>query len=222
MNNYLLFISVIVLIALLGITGLLKDNTSNITGRPVNTYVNILPGILQPCNFTLPQGWNMVSFFCLGMWNPRDKVLETINDSYEKIFYYSKTDINDPWKSYNPNLPNWTVQQLNYMSRVNGYWIFLNSADDFYYNGSMKTTIMYLYPGWNFVGYGINRSESINASLNGLLHTIVKTYNNSNNEFLIYYYNATTNNFTNTLSEFYPYNAYWINSSATQTWTVSP
>src|SRR3989344_7078172 len=95
-----LMIALLVL-GLLGAIGYLLDANSSITGRDVATSVNILPAVPRPCNFTISQGWNMVSFFCLGSWVERRDALGPINSSYGKVFSYMASDSQDPWKSYN-------------------------------------------------------------------------------------------------------------------------
>lgn len=216
MNKYILIISVFSVIGILGLFGFVRTDTNSITGKPIDTRVNIMPATPTPCDFTLPQGWSMVSFFCLGNWVSKDDALESINGSYGKIFYYSATDDTDPWKSYNPDLPTWAVQQIDYMDRVTGYFIYMKSEDSFFYNGSKKYTVINLYPGWNLVGYPNSQSEYINVSLDGLLYSTVKKYNSSANEFLVYNTAGVSNLFT-----FDEYYGYWINSSASQTWIIS-
>ncbi|MGV8150820.1 MAG: hypothetical protein ACP5NV_03780 [Candidatus Woesearchaeota archaeon] len=221
MNKYLLLLSSFAILLILGMVSMfnhtLKSDDS-ITGRDVLATVNILPATPNPCNFTISQGWNMVSFFCLGAWVPRNEVLLSINDSYESVFYYKTTDSADPWKSYNPDLPTWAVQQIDYMDRNTGYWIYLSSQDNYFYNGSKKAGMITLYPGWNLVGYPSVNSSSINDSLSGLLYTSVMTYDSINDVMLEYIPAGSSN----TLTEFDTYGAYWINSSASQTWNVGP
>ena len=207
-----------VIVAAVGIMGLSNENRNILTGSYVTTSVNIIPSQPIPCDFTLHSGWNMVSFFCIGTWVPRDKVLESVNNSYSKIFYYSATDTSDPWKSYNPNLPNWTVQQLMYMDRYTGYWIYMTSDNTYFYNGSEKLSTLHLYNGWNLVGYTDANTSNINDSLNGLLYTLVITYDNLGNTLLVY----SPNSSSNTLNKFDTYKSYWINSTTNQSWTILP
>jgi len=193
-------------------------NNNKITGYDaINTRVNLLP--IQPsnCSFHLNVGWNMVSFFCFGMWEPRDDTLDTINSSYDVIFAYDSSDSADPWKSYKKDLPAWAVQQLNHLDRVSGYMIYMNSEADYEFNGSKKSTPIPLRRGWNLVGYPRIVNDSINNSLNSIAYSTVKYYDNNADAYLSYISGASNN----TLSDFDIYHGYWINSSTDQYWNLN-
>ena len=107
------------------------DSLARITGYAwlnitVPTTVNVSQANITVCNFTLSQGWNLVSFFCWYKNMNRTVALEPIDGKYAAVFSYDSSDTADPWKSYNPSLPNWAVQDLNSMSRQKGYWIYMN------------------------------------------------------------------------------------------------
>ncbi len=188
---------------------------NSITGKDVFTKVEIANVIPSNCSFNLTPGWNYVSFQCIASSASREEVLGSIDGSYSRIFTYNAFDTSDPWKSYNPGLPNWTVQQLNYMGRTSGYIILMNEDAEYIYAGYKRSSIVQLRPGWNLVGYPDNESVPINDSLVGLLYNRVLTY--ENDTLLIYVPNSTNNS----LTDFGPYVAYWINSSASQNWLVN-
>jgi hypothetical protein len=190
-----------------------KYNNS-ITGQEVISRVEISNVVPINCDFNMTSGWNYVSFHCLASSVPRDEALLRINSSYDKIFSYNAFDTTDPWKSYNPDLPSWAIQQLNYMGRPTGYIILINNNTNYNYSGYVRSTTIQLRPGWNFVGYPSSLNQSINDSLDGILYTMVLTYDDGN--LLVYLPNSTNNN----LTTFEPYKAYWINSSASQNWLV--
>jgi hypothetical protein len=224
-------------------------NDNFITGNGiVNTKVEVFPTIFKNCSFHLYPGWNMVSFYCLGMFAERSIVLHTIENSYGAIFEYQTFDVADPWKSYNPNLPNWTVQQLNYMDRISGYWIYMSNDADFSYSGVYSDSIILLYDGWNFVGYPNTLTTNITTTLNGIPFSVAKNYINTNitisNCITNFTTNFTTNitiNFTvcdvttitdtwlthvngapnNTLNEFNPYKGYWLNVTGGARWNIT-
>jgi len=205
------------------------DNVSEntLTGyNIVNTKVEVLASPSKNCSFQLSPGWNMVSFYCLGLFADRNIVLQSISDSYSSIFEYQANDIVDPWKSYNPSLPNWTVQQLNYMDRVSGYWIYIYNTSDgsnastgmtnFSYPGIYSDSIIYLYTGWNFIGYPKLNTTNIGTDLNISSYNIVKYYNTTTDTWLIYI-NGSANN---TFDTFETYKGYWLNVSEDQQWYV--
>jgi len=237
-------------ILFLSIVVIFNNNTNNtITGNGVvNTKVEVFPTMSKTCSFHLYSGWNMVSFYCLGLFADRSFVLQTIGDSYGAIFEYNSFDGADPWKSYNPYLPNWTIQQLTHMDRVSGYWIYMANDADFSYSGVYSDSIILLNDGWNFVGYPNNLTANITNSLNGIPFTVVKNYINTNvttsNCTINIIINTTTNLTTNlttcntttindiwlihvngaannTLNEFNTYKGYWINVTGSTQWNIT-
>ena len=192
-------------------------NETTITGHDVNTRVNVLPISSSDCNFSLSPGWNLVSFYCIGMFEPVDDTLSSIRDNYQSIFMYNAMDANDPWKSYNPSLPDWAVQQLQYLDRMSGYWIYMTGSSDFNFNGSKKYTVIPLRPGWNLVGYPNIHTQNINDSLNGVLFTVLKTYDTPSATYLVYINGSASN----TLHTTDTYKGYWLNSTAFQNWNLN-
>jgi len=239
-NNPFILTIIAMTIIFLSIIVIFSDtNNNSLTGNDiVNTKIEVFPAIYKNCSFHLYPGWNMVSFYCLGLYADRSAVLQTIDGSYNAIFEYNSFDSADPWKSYNTYLPNWTVQQLTHMYRISGYWIYMSNDSDFNYNGVYSNSIIFLNDGWNFIGYPNTLTSNITASLNGIPFTVVKNYINTN----ITTSNCTTNNIinlttnlttnlticdintitdtwlihvnggsANTLNEFNTYKGYWLN-----------
>ena len=109
---------------LLVIEKALPEQFERITGY-ASAAVNVTQAIPTSCDMTFYPEWNLVSFFCL----PTLEDIDTLTvgfPSYTKIFTYRSLDSADPWKAYNPSLPSWVVQDLNYVSRLEGYWIYFS------------------------------------------------------------------------------------------------
>lgn len=210
-----LFSAIIILIAIaMYSTGPTVSN--HVTGNQIiDTKVNILPSPKSNCSFQLQAGWNLVSFYCIGLFANRDDILTSINTSYYSIFSYNPTDAADPWKSYNPSLPNWTVQQLSVMDRTEGYWINMKDTRDYFYEGGLRNTLIPLVDGWNLAGYPSLTTRNINDTLNGLNYSFVIT--SAGGSDFINVYGALNN----TLTDFETYKGYWINSSNVQSWPVN-
>ncbi|MGV8086063.1 MAG: hypothetical protein ACP5N1_00375 [Candidatus Woesearchaeota archaeon] len=219
-KNKVLIIILVVILSVLSISlffdksNIFFDNI--ISANIVNTQVEILPAIPQDCSFQLYSGWNLVSFYCLGLYNERSLVLDSINSSYESIFEYDSTDINDPWKSYNPNLPSWAVQQITHMDRVSGYWVYVYNDVPFFYSGKSVDSTIVLYDGWNLVGYPSKTNRLINISLNGISFSKVAYYDASSNTWLTYYVSGP-----DTLEYFETNKGYWINVNSSAQWNIS-
>jgi hypothetical protein len=238
-RNVKLLLLLTLIVFFVAVVVLFDEGENNISGKLTYTKAEIIPIVYKNCSFELYPGWNMVSFYCLGLFASRSSVLQTVGGSYSSIFEYIPNDIHgDPWKSYNPYLPNWTVQQLMYMDRVSGYWIYMNSAANFSYSGVYSDSVIFLYDGWNLVGYPNTESRNITIMLNGTEHSMVENYHKTTINVSIY--NNITNityNFTqytgldvwlvyingsasNNLTNFSTYKGYWINVSGDQQWNV--
>lgn len=239
----LVFVAIIFVV--LSMVVVFNDNQENsITGHNIiNTKVEVVPIIFKNCSFHLYPGWNMVSFYCLGMFVDRPSTLNSVEGSYGAVFKYNAFDVADPWKSYNPELPNWTVQQLNYFDRASGYWIYMYEDADFSYSGVYSDSVIFLNKGWNFVGYPNTKTVNVTTSLNGVPFTVVKNYintkivpdvcqnitdNETGNVTETCTYNITTDTWlihvngssSNTLNEFETYRGYWLNVSSNSQWTI--
>jgi len=201
----------------------------SISGNVVNTQVQLFPVQSKNCSFHLYPGWNQVSFYCLGMFTDRSQVLQSVDGYYGSIFEYLPNVANGTWISYNPYIPNWTIQQLNHMSRTSGYWIYMYSdtntndtnitdtSTNFTYAGIYSDSKIYLYKGWNLVGYPNKNTADINISLIGIPFTVVKHYDTMGDSWSVYT-NGTTGN---TLNKFETYKGYWINVSDDSQWTIT-
>ncbi len=122
------------------------------------------------CDMTLESGWNLVSFPCIFHDTDVDLFLTGLNNSYQSIRYYTPVDVSDPWKSYNPHLPNWTIQEIKEVSRKEGYWIYVDEITEVYINNSLASpTLTYLSPGWNLIGYPSKVEKGINETFDTLI-----------------------------------------------------
>ena len=216
-----------------------KGSNDGISGNVVYTHAEILPVQFSNCSFTLYPGWNMVSFYCLGLYNQRHTALQSIEGSYGAIFTYVANDWNDPWKSYNSSLPNWTVQQLNYINRLSGYWIYMRNSSNFSYYGVYADSTIPLYEGWNLVGYPKTNPENITVAFDEISFTIAKNYrkildnmsvydNLTNTTYTFTYYTGSdewlvhiNGSPSNNLTRLETYKGYWLNVSGDQTWHIS-
>jgi len=190
-----------------------------ITGKVI-TKVFIIRRIQFNCSFSLYKGWNLVSMPCLTYANDRDTMLATINSSYYSIHTYIKVDTKDPWKSYNPSLPSWVVQDLSNITEVNGYWF--NMTENGTWNISGKIIWPFaidMYQGWNLVGFHSNATIGFNDSLDNIKgkYSAVYQYDANHSQWLVYYPNLppwVVQNLTNMTL----YYGYWINMTQDSTW----
>jgi hypothetical protein len=195
---------------------LFPETFEGFTGNAISS-VRVVQTVPEPCNFTLYNGWNLASFFCISIYQNTTELFEPI--SYNSIFMYDASSYIDPWISYNPSLPNWTVQSLpETVSREQAFWISVSSDQNYYFNGSKKpSTTISLVDGWNLVGYPTSTSRNVSQAVLGITGSFVqiKTFNNSAKTYD--YYNGTNGTITNTSK----YQGYWIEMNSTGSWVVS-
>jgi len=187
-----------------------------ITGRVVTT-VNVTGAKIVPCNFTLRQGFNLASFPCVTDYYEIEQAFENVT-GLVAVFGYDKND-QDHWKVYNPNLPEWVVQDLSYLEKKKGYWVLMNSSSQFYLSGPLSaTTNIHLSQGYNLVGYPSSTEKSVEEALQSIngSYTKVVGFNNTAKQYLVYVPGAN-----NTLLNITPYRGYWINMSQQGVWVVN-
>jgi len=240
-RNVKLLSLIIVILAFMAVITLMEednDGLEGMSGNLVYTHAEIIPVEFRNCSFQLYPGWNMVSFYCLGLYSPTSIALQSLEGSYGSVFEYMSNDHVDPWKSYNSSLPTWTVQQLTYLDRLSGYWVYMNNTANFSYSGVYSDSVIQMYDGWNLVGYPNTLSQNISFMLNGTSFTLVKNYrkitanssvydNNTNTTYNVTYYTGSdewlvyvNGSASNNLTQFGTYRGYWINVSGNRTWNI--
>lgn len=195
----------------------------SLTGKATSiVYINPLPP--ENCTLDLKQGWNMVSFHCeFGNKRINQSLVDQNNKrlNYVSVFEYRAEDPSDKWKSYNPYLPNWTVQELQTLTREPGYWVYMNTSGTYTSTGyKFNTVTIPLKQGWNLIGYPTSTEINITdglASLEGN-YTLVESYqpNGASQAWFIYIAGEGGN-----LTNLEPKRAYWINVTNTTTWVVT-
>jgi len=192
-----------------------------ITGKVI-TKVLIISRLGFNCSAYLFEGWNLVSMPCIGEGNSINFSLATINENYISIHTYEIENKTDPWKSYNPSLPSWVVQDISNISEKKGYWINMINDDFWLVNGSIVwPAITEMYTGWNLVGFHSNTTMRINESLQTIdgSYTAVYEYDANHSQWLIYYPYLpewVEQNLTNMTL----YYGYWINMTQNDTWIL--
>jgi len=189
----------------------LEPQINKITGGAISK-VNISHPPPSYCNFSLYEGENLISFHCMNGIYPIDFLLNNISQNYISIFSYFSQDPTDPWKSYNPSLPTWTVQDLGWIYDEKGYWIIMNKNSSYFFEGTINMyPKVYLYKGWNLIGFTKETPAAIEDFLAGIdgHYNLVLQYKKETD--LWYYYSPDDNSSTLLMIE--PNYGYWINMS---------
>jgi len=170
----------------------------------------------QTCYLVLYEGWNLISLPCDTDNKSISYVLNDIWYNYTSIHWYDASDAEDPWKSYNPSMPVWVVQDLYNFSYKSGYWIRMEANTSMSINGTRDSFVeIPLYGGWNLIGYPVNESKNITEALKtiGGKYSSVHLYNAT--DILDHWkaFNPYINLSLNDLKSMIPYYGYWINVS---------
>lgn len=211
----------VVIITLLVLTFMIYDistelRINKIIGEVVSS-VNVSEAPPSYCYFPLYEGKNLISFHCISGTYPRTFLFENFTGDYSAIFSYDVNDASDHWKSYNPSLPSWVVQDLNWVYYDKGYLIVMNDNSTFDFEGILNShASTSLHIGWNMIGYPVSTAkptEDAFASIAGK-YTIVLQY--KLNEDTWYYY--APNDLSSTLTMIEPDYGYWIYINQSTNW----
>ncbi len=172
--------------------------------------------IEHECQIILEDEWNLISIPCLADNTSIENVLSNISGKYYSVHAYYPNDRTDPWKAYNPYLPDWVIQDLKEINEQKGYWINMKNSSLFELSGYLiKPDRIQLAQGWNLIGYPTNVTKNISDALTTIdgSYTILWFYNAS--EMRYYYYNASSEDGTFLLM--HPHYGYWIMMSKEDT-----
>jgi hypothetical protein len=196
-----------------------------ITGYQVmSTRVVITVPTPNVCNMTFVEGWNLVSFPCLDADSQIQLFLQNTTFQYSTFRSYDASDNADHWKSYNPSLPNWVIQDTG-ISRRSGYWVYAATRQDLLMNGTLGTpTVMDFRSGWNLMGYPSTGSKESNDTFSQLVPNFeyVYLYNASDPaaKWKMYKLNSSFPGVV-TLDYTVPNYGYWIYMTAPDSMTLS-
>jgi hypothetical protein len=175
------------------------------------TTVRILPTPPLNCSFSPQEGYNIVALPCLiGV----ARVDNITNNTGVLAMYQYVPGSSDPWRVYNPSLPDYVVNDLTVMTRRVGYITIMNASANKEIVGGKIATDIPVAPGWNLIGYPTNETKNATiglALINGT-YTQVVTYNKSTESFVSFPDGA--------LVYLIPGEGYWINVSNATTWSV--
>lgn len=176
------------------------------------------------CTASLPEGWNLASMPC----NPNNysirSALSSIEGSYVSVHWYDPNDQIDRWKSYNPSLPSWVVQDLSNFSIQRGYWININTTASWSLAGNITLpNYILLYSGWNLAGYSSNETKNVTLAVKGINESLrsIHMYNVSDTADPWKVYNPSFPELSD-LPMMLPYFGYWMNitTNASVNWTI--
>ncbi|UCG69293.1 MAG: hypothetical protein JSV09_16200, partial [Thermoplasmata archaeon] len=180
-----------------------------------DNYPLIQPYIGKP--LYLQQGWNLISLPSIQSNISLISVLQSIDGKYDAVQWYNVSDQTDFWKHCHISKPP-HLNDLNEITHKIGFWIHITTSGEtvFSYNGTkpIQDKTIYLYPGWNMVGYpsltSYNRTEGLNNLTFGQDVDLIQWYNAS----------AKTWHDLGDDDYFVPGIGYWVHAKAECEWKV--
>ena len=172
------------------------------------------------CNIDMVEGWNLISFACKPDNSSVGSMLSPINGNYTSIHTYNASDDADNWKSYNPNVPSWVLQDISTINDKSGYWIKMDNNSILNVTGTISSpNSINLMQGWNLISYPSDSSKSPSDAFSGISnsYSIVWAYNASEDSYL--YYSPSLG--SGTLTDITPDRGYWINMTTGDTLWVT-
>jgi hypothetical protein len=171
------------------------------------------------CALNLSKGWNLISIACVPQDTSLESVFNPISSDYTSIHSYDPTASIDHWKSYNPTMPAWVVQDLSSITEKEGYWIKIENDCLLTVNGTiLAPNTIDMEEGWNLIGYPSNSSNSPADAFSTIAgsYSIVWAYNTTEDQYLYY-----SPSFGGTLTEISPVKGYWVNMTGGDTlWII--
>ena len=208
--------AILLAIALINLNFATNDSLNQISGN-VASRVNISSFLAKDCDMVLEPGLNLVSFFCITFDTDKSLVIGNLTN-LNAIFEYQEGSSTDKWKSYNPNLPFYVVQDLSTMSRAEGYWIQMNDVEVLNLSGGLRVpTTIPLQTGWNLVGYPTNATKQANDSFSTVSggYSEARAFNATTQAFLSHIPPATGG-----LTHTAPGQGFWLNVTNAGVWIV--
>ncbi|MFH0978195.1 MAG: hypothetical protein V1837_02725 [Candidatus Woesearchaeota archaeon] len=201
-----------------------------ITGWPI-ARLTIVEVYHKMCNISLNPGFNYFSAPCFGdevaISTALEEFYQNLTNSsnmtvcsykFRSIHAYDSTDSLDHWKSYNPCLPSYVVQDMAILDDKKGYAIYMNLSARLEYGSDVSIpNYVPLFADWNFVGYPSNDTtgnRSVGVSIGSINQSYLAIYSYSAGKWL--FYNDSIHNF----SFFEPFHPYWMRMLENATWVI--
>jgi hypothetical protein len=163
-----------------------------------------------PIIIQLYEGWNMISLAPNPINTEVTFQLSSISGQYDAVQIYDSTDVNDPWKHYNPGKG--MGNDLIELYPDYGIWIKMKNDAVFTVNhnipgsGDPTLPINIMY-GWNFVGYPSVITRTVDQGLSSIVWDEVQMYDAATDTW---YFNDGPGGDTDTLTDMETGRGYWV------------
>ncbi len=168
-------------------------------------------------SFYLHQGWNLISLPSIQSNISLTSVLQPIDGKYDAVQWYNASDQTDFWKHCHISKPP-HLNDLNEITHKIGFWVHITASGGtiFSYSGTkpIRNQTIYLYPGWNQIGYPSLSYHNRTTGLNNL------TFDTQVDCIQWYDAKTMTWHFMGPNDDFVPGKGYWVHSKVEAEWEV--
>jgi len=199
---------------------LVWEGDSNFPSSPEYGFIELV-GDAHP-SIALVPGRNLVSLPV----HPEDTsvaaVLSSIEGYYSLVYAYDASDQADPWKRYDPSVPNYANDLLT-IDETKGLSIHVSEAVTWVVSSyELSSGTVPLQAGWNLVGYPSLDARPVGDALTSIedLCTFVYTYDPSDQADPLKVYDPAASPEENDLLEMIPGRGYWIRVTEPCEWQL--
>jgi hypothetical protein len=192
----------------------------NYTGTTSGTL-----NILTTHSISLVQGWNLISFDLIPLDTSPAAVLKDIDGEYTLVYTWDTAT--GSWLIYYP--PIGILNDLNSLDQTMGFWIYMLVADTLDVHGnapiSTSTNLLAVGSGWNLVGYASVANRDLPGAFSdhgvGTDFGLIYAYHAIDGTSAWKLFDRIGNPLLNDLTFMSPGWGYWINVTASHTWTIN-
>jgi uncharacterized repeat protein (TIGR02543 family) len=162
--------------------------------------------------FRLKSGCNLVSFPTITGEILITELLSSISGKYEAVYAYEGCYPADPWKIYDPLLPDY-ANTLQYVDSAMGLWIVSNQDTEFTVQGLCPSALSTpLCVGWNLISYAGEQAKPVAEALSSISgkYETVYSYRAEDTTDPWKVYDPSVPSYVNDLDTMEPGFGYWI------------
>jgi hypothetical protein len=176
-----------------------------------------------PPSISLSVGWNLVSLPVHPADTSAAAVLEAIAGRYDLVYAYVASDVDDPWKRFDPSVPIF-ANDLVFIDETVG--LLVHATDDVVWwtpGPRVPGVTIPLETGWNLVGYPWEDAQPVAEALESIAGELVLAYTYDGSDPLDPWktYDPTVAPAPAGLTEMGPGIGYWINVSEPCEWSFA-